>query len=294
MRNFNEQQKKRESPTEMLKKVLDNQSKQTNETANKEYGLDNLLLSDVALNASEYTHLYGEEAINADEEFVRKCEVDFSSANNANVQAFYLDKYGAKNEDEIIARWRENKSQEKNGQMEMAVTALLAQKLGKNFLVVRTAPYDDYKNGVDNLIFDRMTGEVVGAFDEVHEGGAGQRTKEKELKIKKITEHGGAKIRYGLRFADGKFVRGALEGVPVFYLGLESAELVELEEGIRTNNEEITDKIFKKLINELTSQHALLEKSAGTSEVRARLTFFGRTLLQLTNTNEGIVAQENK
>lgn len=286
MRNFNEQQKKRESPTDMLKNMLSAQSKETNEMVEKEYGLKGLLSRDAALEAEGYGEQYGEEAIKADAEFVRKCEIDFSSANNPNVQAFYLEKYGAKNEDEVIAKWRENKSHEKNGQMEMAVTALLAQKLGKDFLVVRTAPYDDYKNGVDNLIFDRTTGEVVGAFDEVHEGGAGQRTKEKELKIKKITERGGAKIQYGLKFVDGKFVRGPLEGVPVFYLGLESSELLDLEAGLRENDAVKTDKIFEKLISALADQHAMLEKSASASGVRARLVSFSKTLSRLTRVEE--------
>ncbi|MFA5778258.1 MAG: hypothetical protein WC870_02085 [Candidatus Paceibacterota bacterium] len=281
MKNFNEQQKRRESPTDMLKNMLDGQSRQTNEMVEKEYGLKDLLLRDTALNPQEYTELYGEEAVRADADFVHKCELDFSSANNPNVQAFYLEKYGAKTEEEVIAKWRENKSREKNGQMEMAVTALLAQKLGKDFLVVRTAPYDDYKNGVDNLIFDRTTGEVVGAFDEVHEVGTGQRTKEKELKIKKIVERGGAKIQYGLKFVDGKFIRGSLEGVPVFYLGLESSELLELEEGLHENDATKTNKIFKKLISALASQHAMLEKSAGSSGVRARLNSFGQTLSRL-------------
>jgi hypothetical protein len=286
MKNFYEQQRRRESPTEMLKNMLASQSAQTNEVVAKEYGLNDLLSSDAALEVEGYTELYGKEAVLADAEFVRKCEVDFSSAGNPNVQAFYLEKYGAKTENEIIAKWRENKSYEKNGQMEMAVTALLSQKLGKDFLVVRTAPYDDYKNGVDNLIFDRTTGEVVGAFDEVHEGGTGQRIKEKELKIKKITERGGAKIQYGLKFVDGKFVRGVLEGVPVFYLGLESSELLELEDAFRENNIEKTNKIFEKLINALTGQHEMLEKSAGSSGVRARLASFGQTLSRLMNSNQ--------
>lgn len=290
MKNFNEQRRGQENPAGMLKKMLDDQSKQANEMVEKEYELKDLLSRDAALNAEGYAELYGEEAVKADAEFVRRCEVDFSRANNENVQAHYLKEYGVKNEDGIIARWRENKSREKNGQMEMAVTALLAQKLGKDFLVVRTAPYDDYKNSVDNLILDRITGEVVGAFDEVHEGGTGQRTKEKEIKIQKIDWQGGAKIRYGLKLIDGKLVRASLEGVPVFYLSLESSELVELMQGLSENDSQKTEKIFRKLLASLATQHALLERSVNASSLRTRLASFGQTLSRL---NSGERKSEN-
>jgi len=290
MKNFSEQRRGQENPAGMLKDILSRQSRQTNEMVEKEYGLKDLLSRDATLGTAGYTELYGEEAVKADTDFVRKCELDFSSANNPNVQAFYLEKYGSKTEDEVIAKWRENKSREKNGQMEMAVTALLAQKLGKDFLVVRTAPYDDYKNGVDNLILDRMTGEVVGAFDEVHEGGDGQRTKEKETKIKKIDWQGGAQIRYGLKLVDGKLVRASLEGVPVFYLGLKSSELMELEQGLGEGDSKKTEKIFRILLASLATQHALLEKSVNASALRARLVSFGQTLSRL---NAGESKNEN-
>jgi hypothetical protein len=165
--------------------------------------------------------------------------------------------------------------------MEMAVTALLSKMLGKNFLVVRTAAYDDYKNGVDNVILDRITGEVVGAFDEVHEGGDGRRTEEKKLKIEKIAKRGGAKIRYGLTMSEGKIKRASLENVPLFYLGLESAELVELVAGLGENDQAKMEKIFQKLLSSLVTQHGELTRSASPA-LQERLASFGQSLSRLT------------
>src|SRR6185369_8065204 len=229
MKNFEGRMgERKKNPAEMLRKKLANQSRDKNEEFRNKYGLEGLLKKDVTPDLDGYKELLGEEKMREDADFVRELEVEFSSADNPNVQAFYLDEYGAKTEDDILAKWRENKLNEKSGQMEMAITALLAEKLGESFLVIRTAPYDDYKNGVDNLILDRITGEVVGAFDEVHEGGDGRLTKDKEAKILELGKRGGTRIRYGMKMENGKLIRAKLEGVPVFYLGLGSSELLEL------------------------------------------------------------------
>lgn len=288
MGNFEQRagREKQQHPAVMLKNILGSQSEQTNKAVESKYSLGVLLKRDAALDPEGYAELYGKEAIKADANFVRERELEFSGANIPNVQAFYRSEHGAKTEDEVITKWRENKSREKNGQMEMAITALLSQKLGKDFIVVRTAPYDDYKNGVDNLILDCVTGEIVGAFDEVHEGGDGRRTEEKKSKIQKVAKKGGAEIRYGLKLVDGKLTRASLKGVPVFYLGLESTELVELVKGLGENNAQKTNEIFEKLLASLAIQHTELKKSASTPDFNKRLESFGQSLSRLTNTIE--------
>lgn len=287
MKNFEQQRgQDRKHPSQMLKEMLDMQSRKTNTELEKEYGLNGLLKSDATIDPCAYSGLYSEDIIKADANLVRERELEFSSANNPDVQRFYRETHNANTPDEIVAKWRENKSKEKSGQMEMAITILLSEKLGKDFLVVRTAPYDDYKNGVDNLILDRFTGEVVGAFDEVHEGGNGQRTEEKKEKIKKIAKRGGSQIRYGLKLIDGKLTRANLENVPVFYLGLESGELMELVRGLGEGSSEKKDRIFKKLILSLETQRSELENSASSSVFRAKLTSFGKSLSRLTSTEK--------
>jgi len=277
---------KKQHPAEMLKLRLASQSKKTNVEVEARYGIPDLLNADGTLDSKGYRVLYSGEEMEVDTKFVHEREVEFSGARIPNVQAFYRDEHGANTEDEIIAKWRDNKSREKNGQMEMAVTALLSEMLPEDFLIVRTAAYDDYKNGVDNLILDRKTGEVVGAFDEVHEGGDGRRTEEKKLKIQNIARKGGARIRYGLRLAEGKLTRASLEGVPVFYLGLESSELLELVQGLAENDSKKKEKIFHKLLSSLRLQHGELEKNANTALLRARLASFGQSLSRLDKTEQ--------
>jgi hypothetical protein len=278
-------------PAEILRDMLDSFSKETNREVEGKYNLNGLLRSDASINPEGYRKLYGEKAIQADADSVRQCELDFSGALLPEVQKFYENEYGIDTKDGIIAKWRENKSREKNVQMEMAITLLLSQKLGKDFLVVRTAPFDDYKGGADNLIIDCVTGKVVGAFDEVHESGDGKRTEDKKAKIQVIARKGGAKIRYGIKkLSDGKLVRASLEGVPVFYLGLEKSELPELIEGLSENNQSKTDKIFKKLLASLATQKALLEKSTSSPEFGERLKSFGESILRLMGDEEEKVA----
>ncbi len=277
---------KRQHPAEMLKGVLASQSEGINTTVEKEHGLTELLKPDGALDPAGYSELYTEAELKQDAHVVRESEITFSALRHPNVLAAYK-KDGLEDEDEILAKWRQVRSEQKSAQMEMAVTALLSEMLGKDFLVVRTATYDDYINGVDNLILDRITGEVVGAFDEVHEGGDGSRTEEKKIKLQKIAKRGGAKIRYGLKFSNGELTRASLEGVPVFYLGLESSELMELIQGLKDNDPEKKEKIFQKLLTSLAAQHGELQKSVQNMvPLRGRLASFGKSLSRIMNTTQ--------
>ena len=128
-----------------------------------------------------------------------------------------------------------------------------------------------------------MTGEVVGAFDEVHEGGDGSRMDKKKEKILKIAKRGGAEIRYGLKLENGKLARAGLTGIPVFYLGLDSAALTELIQGLATRDEKKMDQAFETLRASLDGQRAELEKNGGApgSEFRRRLASFGKSLARL-------------
>ena len=270
---------RREHPALMLKSMLRAQARLVNERVQDTYQIENLLHPDGSLDSTGYTELYGEDAIRRDTESVRVRELAFSNAQNERVQAFYRDKYHYDEitEDQIIAHWKENKSNEKNGQMEMAVTLLLSEMLGNDFLVVRTAPTDDY-DGMDNLILDYTTGEVVGAFDEVHEGGDGKRTEFKKEKVQKIADRGGAKVRFGLKLEDGQLKRTKLEGVPVFYLGLESVELDDLVSALREHDTEVMRTIFAKLIRSLSSQQVELSKNVQSQNLQGKLATFGKML----------------
>ncbi len=279
--NTERKAERHEHPSVMLKRMLSEETHLINEQVRGIHQLEHLLNSDGSLNVDGYTEVYGEQAIKMDKKTVQRREVDFSNAHNERVKEFYRTKYGASTEDEIIAHWKENKTHEKGGQMEMAVTLLLSRMLGNDFLIVRTAPLDDY-GGMDNLILDSVTGEVVGAFDEVHEGGEGRRLEEKRKKIQKIAEHGGAKVRYGIKLEEGKLKRTKLEGVPVFYLGLESSQLDVLVNALQMSDVKSMKEIFAKLTHSLQEQHHELSTHTVNPQFQIKLENFAKLLTRIT------------
>ncbi len=275
------------NPTKMLQSMLKSSSEELNKAVKEEYGIEGLLALDGSIDPDGYKEVLGREAIEADKKLVHAAEVSFVEPSSINVQASYKQKYGITTEEEILEQWRKDKAFQKNGQIEMAVTLLLSEKLGKDFLVVRTASFDDYINGVDNLILDRVTGEVVGAFDEVHGGGTEvqgkEQIKKKKDKVRKIARDGGAAIKYGLKLEGGKLSRASLKGIPVFYLGLLSKELIELEDGLDKKDSAKTDKIFKQLLVSLEEQQQELSKIKSSPLFQSRLESFAKSLSRIAS-----------
>jgi hypothetical protein len=257
-------------PSEMLKDMLRVQSEEINTKVRSERLSGDLLTEDASLDPAGYGDTYTAAELEADAEKVRKLEVEWAE--------FYRGQPGVNTEDDMIRKMKEGKNRQKSGQMEMAVTALLSQMLGEDFIVVRTAAYDDYFNGVDNLIVNRVTKEVVGAFDEVH-GSA--RAEEKKEKILRIAEKGGAQIRYGLGFKRKTIKREKLENIPVFYLGLEEEELAELVDGLEKNDMAKKDKIFRKLLASLQEQQQELKAKAKEIKLIVKLKSFGEALAEI-------------
>jgi len=278
--------------TEKLKSLLENMANKINRETEEQCGLSGLLNSDCTISMNGFSEsgggIYREEEIQRHQKEVKERELDFSSANNPNVQEFY----GTKNPEDVVRRWKENKMKDKNGQTEMAVTALLSKILKDDFLVVRTASYDDYRNGIDNIILNRRTGEVICAFDEVHEGGRGERTNAKIDKVKKIAKKGGTKIAYGLKLENGKLSRSKMKNVPLFFLGLKSEELLNL----LNNMEYDPDKgatsaeyeIYGKLVASLRAQQQLLlDSSEVPNLLKEKLKTFERSLAFLERIGQG-------
>ena len=278
MNKFESNTRTMEKPGGMLQGMLAVQSREVNERVKNEYGLNDLLSSDASLDPKGYGEIYSSDEMKAHEQKVKEYEIEFSRAHIPNAQANYKAQYNIDTEEGIIKKWKEHKNRDKSGRMEMAVTGLLSQKLGKNFLVVRTAPYDDYKHGVDNLIIDLRNGQVVGAFDEVHENGDLKRTKEKKDKIQTSAKYGGVKIVYGLKLENGRLVRAPLNGIPKFYLSLGTKQLEALEQGLGNNDIEKTDEIFKLLLDSLRAQCDELKEHTNIKEFHVKLDSFKKTI----------------
>jgi len=247
--------------TEGLSKMMGRISERINKEVKEQYGLSDFLDKDGALDMDGYADgPYSAERVEKDKADVSAMEIDFSDANDARVRAFY----GAKTPAEAVEKWKEEKKKNKNGQMEMAVTGLLYKILKDDFLVVRATAHDDYKGGVDNIILNKRTGEAICAFDEVHEGGKGERTDGKIAKIQKVAARGGANVSYGIKLEDGKLQRAEMKNVPVFYLALKSDELVGLLNGMDYNPDSpVTPKeheIFSQLTASLRDQLVILTR----------------------------------
>jgi hypothetical protein len=267
-----------EHPAEMLKNKLREQAQVINRSVAERYGVMDLLSADGSINPDGYTELFSEADLKHDAETAVRRELEFSNALNPATQSFYKTKYGAETVADLLRIWKDNKSREKNSQMEMAVTLLLSEMLGSDFLVVRTAPIDDYDHGVDTVILDYQTGEVVGAFDEVHQSDNGERLAKKKEKIQTVAKRGGAKVRYGMKLENGNLTRAELSGVPVFYLGLTSTELDGLITALRDSDTEVMEGIFKKLITSLKSQQVELSATSHNQQFQAKLQSFNALL----------------
>lgn len=155
--------------------------------------------------------------------------------------------------------WQRDTEKNASSLTEMALTILLQKYLGDDFIVARSSEYDDYNNGVDQVIIYKPTGEVVCGFDEVIGKDGNDGGEKKKEKLEHIMARGGAHIKYGAKLENGKLVRAELKNVPAFFMGINKIELGELLESLKNNpdkNGEIEERIFSKLLSSLESQAA--------------------------------------
>ncbi|MBN2884884.1 hypothetical protein JXE04_03090 [Patescibacteria group bacterium] len=138
---------------------------------------------------------------------------------------------------------------------EMSLTVMMQRLLPDRFIIVRSAAYDDYNYGVDQLIIDKETGAVVCGIDEVVNklGYTGPSIKENKIKQKMLK--GGAKVKYGASVHQDKLSLKSMQNIPAFYISLEKEELLLLGESI--SSEESTEyefELMKKITNFLKKQ----------------------------------------
>jgi hypothetical protein len=227
MEKFGISFEKKKSPQESLREILSSASRRTNEEAREAYGVYNLLDSSCAIRPEMFRDAegYGDEEILRDLERVHEKEVEWSGARDERIREFYKDRYGITDEAGIVRKYKENKAREKGEQMEMLVAALFYKAFGDEFIVARASAYDDYFNGIDTVVIDKKTGQIVCAFDEVHDHEKGERAGQKVEKIRKIAHRNGTTFKYGIALEEGRLVRKAVHNLPVFYLSLPTSEL---------------------------------------------------------------------
>lgn len=257
------------TPFGKLASVMVRNAKEINSELEKTHGLRGLVDETLHINPKAFTRtsggIYDDEDILNDEETVNALDRLNSAADIPNTQQFYKDIYEIDTVEGIVAKHREKKEISKSNQAEMAITALMHKILKERFLVVRTSIFDDYKNGIDNLILDKETGAIICAFDEVleNDGDRNRGASKKIEKIKKSAVLGGTKAKYGISLSNKKVVRAVARNIPVFYLTIESKDLTDLTNdlyyGQNNGTTEIENKLFTHLITSISEQKKMLE-----------------------------------
>lgn len=284
-----------EKPGEKLAHFMEDISHKLNKEI-FEYGEKEPLLDEknsIRMEAFNYSD------IEADKQKVFNKDVEWSGANDPEIREFYGGKYGVESIDGVIKSYRKNKENNPSAQLEKAITGLLHKVIGKKFMVMRSSDFDDYFNGIDNVVVNRETGDVICAFDEVHDEKDGKRQMKKIKKIKDVAGRGGATLKYGITFekdaitGEKKLVKKSIKNVPVFFLGLSSKELSGLLSEINFSvDSEINSfewEVFNNLIKSLKEQIEILEeyeikeRKIIHHEVRKKLDKFKILLSELTD-----------
>lgn len=227
-----------------------------------------ILNSDASVDFKKWEDVYGGEEINDNALMAKNKELEWSAATNDRTRQFYKDQNHWSEEgqaltDKIVAKFIEKRDSSNPALLEKAVTVIFHKVLGDKFVVMRSSKHDDYENGVDNIIVNKETGDVVCAFDEVHgetkHGGADR----KEEKIKRKAQKGGAHVKYGLTFENDengnkKMVKKEIANVPTFFLSMEPQDLQEVLKSMSSNLNDAPSeaelKVFDQFIISLDSQ----------------------------------------
>lgn len=278
------------TPIEKMKSVMARISHEVNSEAQRKYGLEGLVNESLHIDptyfAREKGGVYEEADITDDKETVTALDRYNCAADNANTQKFYKDQYGIETPEGIVVKHLEKKEESKSNQAEMIITALLHKVLKDKFLVVRASVFDDYKHGIDNLILDKETGAVICAFDEVLENqGDRERGAVKKIeKIKKSAIRGGTEAKYGISLKGEMLTRNHTRNIPVFYLTLESKDLIELTDNLFDNHEGVTEAegwLFSHLVYSIKEQKEMLEKLNLPPVMKRKLEGFEQSLATL-------------
>jgi len=208
-------------------------SRATSQKIIQEYG-EEIVNDDVSINRDVFKENanYTKEEIEEDDEFVKKKRKKFDK----------------------------DKLKDSNGQLfEEVIACIFYRILKKNYLVVRSSDYDDFRNGVDLLIIDLETNEVICAVDDITTYNEDLNAIErKEKKVLDQNINGGAEMKYGLAFKKNEqsdnieLIRGGRKEIPIFSMHLSGKELDELLNGmeydINNNPSEIELETFDELI----------------------------------------------
>lgn len=202
MEQFPKQNREKvEHPADKLCALMTRMSEQVNSSVREAYGIHDLVDERGAISMDGFVGNagYTKEGVEADKNKIFELEVEWNGAREARVREFYATQYDAHTEEDIVRIRAQHKEKEKGRQMEIFTAILFNKMLKDDFIVVPASAYDDYMNGIDTVMVNKKTGDVVCTFDEVHDHKASNRADAKEEKIKKKARAGGSTLAYGIQ-----------------------------------------------------------------------------------------------
>jgi hypothetical protein len=214
---------------ELLKKQIVGISGEINKEMADQHGIDSFVNSEGGINMETYVRdgIIDPGLYASHKQKVESLEIEFSGVEVESRREFYKDEYGVETTEEMLEVYRRKRGESKGNQLEMAVTSVFHRLFKEEFIVVRASAYDDYINGVDNVIVNKKTGAVICALDEVDDTKGGDRHRKKKDRIRKA-KSGGTTLEYGFTFEKGKVVRKKIESLPIFCVQLSPSEVDEL------------------------------------------------------------------
>lgn len=172
---------------------------------------------------------------------------------------------------------------------EMLVTAVLHKNLPEGFVALRSSEYDDIRNGVDTIILDKNTGNIVCALDEIA-STKGERFDNKQNSALRSNLRGGGFVKYGLSFnkertPQGKLEikRGTMRNIPLFYGAFSREEIESALREFRPSRESsfAEQKIYSDFLGLVREQISKLDKGCLDRQLRRRLELFEKSVLEL-------------
>ncbi len=253
-----------------------------------------LLSEDGRLDEQAFTVAKGgtvkKEELKRHQAVVRKLELEWSGLAKPEVRSFYAEQFRVKLDDlsqseadaALLKVWRtRHEERSTGGSAEMAITLTLYRQLAPRYLVVRAARYDDAMHGVDNLIIDRETGEVVAAFDDVADEPGGSREQKKRKRLQAGKRAGGTEVTYGVTFEQGELVRRSFKHVPLFALQIAAGDiskvLLEMAGGVAEPGAAEVE-LYDRLVASLEQQVDELLALHPEAEIAERLQRFSHLL----------------
>lgn len=199
-----------------------------------------------------FAKVRGADVVASDREKVRRLEIEWMRMEGMEY-----------NSDPETRRWEKLKKH-RGEQLEILKTVLFNKYLGEGFVAVRSSSFDDYKNGVDNVLLDGR-GNPVCAFDEVSAVTKEQISEKRQRVFLHVIQQGGVELAYGISMKGEKVRPARLKHLPCFYLSLTPEQVCNGINGLgdEANEREVFGLLTGSLGLQVEELRSLIEKERG-------------------------------